>query len=61
MSVHAARVAILSRSPEGAWYVVEAMIRLSPNRYRAFFRGYQSANRYWEAPDGMRYWRGGSK
>ena len=33
------------------------MIRLSPQAYRAFFRGYQSANRYWEAPDGRRYWR----
>jgi hypothetical protein len=50
--------AILGKSPEQAWYVVEAMIRLSPNAYRAFFRGYRSANRYWEAPDGRRYWRG---
>jgi hypothetical protein len=49
--------AILRNSPEQAWYVVEAMTRLSPNAYRAFFRGYQSANRYWEAPDGQRYWR----
>ena len=50
--------AILGKSPEQAWYVVEAMIRLSPHAYRAFFRGYQAANRYWEAPDGRRYWRG---
>jgi hypothetical protein len=50
--------AILRKSPEQAWFVVEAMIRLSPKSYRAFFRGYQSANRYWEAPDGRRYWRG---
>ena len=50
--------AILRNSPEQAWFVVEAMIRLSPKSYRAFFRGYQSANRYWEAPDGRRYWRG---
>jgi hypothetical protein len=50
--------AILRRSPEQAWYIVEAMIRLSPKGYRAFFRGYQSANRYWDAPDGRRYWRG---
>lgn len=49
--------AILRNSPEQAWYVVESMTRLSPNAYRAFFRGYQSANRYWEAPDGQRYWR----
>jgi hypothetical protein len=49
--------AILSKSPEDAWYLVEAMIRLSPKSYRAFFRGYERANRYWEAPDGRRYWR----
>lgn len=48
---------ILGKSPEQAWYVLEAMIRLSPRAYRAFFRGYQSANKYWEAPDGRRYWR----
>ncbi|MCZ7537521.1 MAG: hypothetical protein M5T61_17525 [Acidimicrobiia bacterium] len=29
--------AILSRSAEQPWYVVEAMIRLSPASYRAFF------------------------
>ena len=34
--------AILGKSPEQAWYVLEAMIRLSPRRYKAFFRGYQS-------------------
>ena len=49
--------AIRSKSPEQAWYVVEAMVRLSPKAYRAFFRGYQSTNRYWPAPDGQRYWR----
>lgn len=49
--------AILSRSPEHPWYVVEGMIRLSPTSYRAFFRGYPRTNRYWEAPDGRRYWR----
>lgn len=49
--------AILRKSPEQDWYVVEAMIRLSPTSYRAFFRGYPSTNRYWEAPDGRRYWR----
>ena len=49
---------ILGKSPEQAWYVLESMIRLSPKSYRAFFRGYQSANKYWEAPDGRRYWRG---
>ena len=49
--------AIRSSSPEQAWYVVEAMTRLSPNTYRAFFRGYPSTNLYWPAPDGRRYWR----
>jgi hypothetical protein len=49
--------AILRKSPEEAWYVVEAMVRLSPTSYRAFFRGYPSTNRYWDAPDGGRYWR----
>ena len=50
--------AILGKSPEQAWYVLEAMIRLCPVSYRAFFRGYQRTNRYWDAPDGHRYWRG---
>jgi hypothetical protein len=37
--------------------VLEAMVRPdNPESYRAYFRGYQSANRYWEAPDGLRYW-----
>jgi hypothetical protein len=31
----------------------------NPDSFRAYFRGYQSANRYWDAPDGLRYWRGG--
>lgn len=30
----------------------------NPNTFRAYFRGYPSANRYWDAPDGLRYWRG---
>ena len=29
-----------------------------PDSFRAFFRNYQTANRYWDAPDGRRYWRG---
>jgi hypothetical protein len=49
--------AILGKSPESAWYLLDAMIRLSPRSYGAFFRGYERANRYWEAPDGRRYWR----
>jgi len=50
--------AINGRSPEWAWYALESMIRLNPESYRAFFRGYPSANKYWDAPDGLRYWRG---
>ena len=49
--------AVLRQSPDWAWFALEAMIRLSLDSYRAFFRGYQSPNRYWEAPDGLRYWR----
>jgi hypothetical protein len=44
------------RTPERAWRIVEAMIKLSPHHYKAFFQGYKAANRYWEAPDGKRYW-----
>jgi hypothetical protein len=50
--------AILSRSPTDAWFALEAMVRLNPDSYRAFFRGYPRPNRYWDAPDGLRYWRG---
>jgi hypothetical protein len=49
--------AIRGKSPLDAWNLLDAMIRLSPKSYRAFFRGYEQANRYWEAPDGRRYWR----
>jgi hypothetical protein len=28
----------------------------NPETYRAYFRGYRSPNRYWDAPDGQRYW-----
>ncbi len=50
--------AILSKSPTDLWFALEAMVRLSPDSYRAFFRGYPRPNRYWDAPDGLRYWRG---
>lgn len=40
-----------------AYAVVERMLKASnPESYRAYFRGYQTPNRYWEAPDGRRYW-----
>ncbi len=34
------------------------LLARNPDSFRAFFRGYPSANRYWDAPDGLRYWRG---
>lgn len=49
--------AVLRRSPEWAWFALDAMVRSSPESYLAYFRGYQSPNRYWEGPDGLRYWR----
>jgi hypothetical protein len=40
-----------------AYAVVEHMLKAAnPDTYRAYFRGYQSPNRYWDAPDGQRYW-----
>jgi hypothetical protein len=37
--------------------VVEHMLKgANPETYRAYFRGYRSPNRYWDAPDGQRYW-----
>lgn len=49
--------AVLRKSPEWAWYALDAAIRESPDSYRAYFRGYRSPNLYWHGPDGMRYWR----
>ncbi len=47
---------IWGQGPEWAWNVLSSML-LGRNRdsFRAYFRGYQSANRYWDAPDGLRY------
>jgi hypothetical protein len=51
--------AIQQRSPRWAWDVLSTMLRAgNPDSFRAYFRGYQTANRYWDAPDGLRYWRG---
>ena len=45
------------RSDPLAYAVVERMLKASnPESYRAYFRGYQSPNRYWDAPDDRRYW-----
>ena len=45
------------KSDPHAYAVVERMLKASnPDSYRAYFRGYQSPNRYWDAPDGRRYW-----
>lgn len=49
-------------SPHGpadpvAYAVVEKMLGAkNPDTYTAYFRGGGSPNRYWEAPDGQRYW-----
>ena len=51
---------IWRKGPEWAWNVLSAMLLArNPDSFGAYFRGYQSANRYWDAPDGLRYWRGG--
>ncbi len=50
---------IWKKGPEWAWNVLSSMLLArNPDSFRAYFRGYQSANRYWDAPDGLRYWRG---
>ena len=47
----------LNRSEALAYHVVEHMLKAAnPDTYRAYFRGYRSPNRYWDAPDGQRYW-----
>jgi hypothetical protein len=51
--------AVRFRSPAWAWDRLEAMVRTGPGGYLAYFRGYRRPNRYWEAPDGLRYWRTG--
>jgi hypothetical protein len=44
--------------PEWAWNVLSAMLLArNPDSFRAYYRGYPNANRYWDAPDGLRYWR----
>lgn len=48
---------VQSHSPEWAYGVLETMVAgRNPETYKAYFRGYQTPNRYWEAPDGLRYW-----
>ena len=49
--------AVLRKSPLWGWCGLDAMIRDSPDSYIAYFRGYQRPNRYWDGPDGLRYWR----
>jgi hypothetical protein len=49
--------AVLRKSPESAWFALDAMIRSSPDSFLAYFRGYEHPNRYWQGPDGLRYWR----
>ncbi len=46
-----------SKADRLAYRVVEHMLKAAnPDTYRAYFRGYQLPNRYWDAPDGQRYW-----
>ena len=46
-----------SKSDPLAYAVVEHMLKsANPESYRAYFRGYRSPNRYWDGPDGQRYW-----
>jgi hypothetical protein len=50
--------AIWDPNLEWAWNIISSMLLArNPDSFRAYFRGYQSANRYWDAPDGRRYWR----
>ncbi len=50
--------AVVSKSPGWAWNVLNSMVKSSnAETYRAYFRGYPNPNRYWEAPDGLRYRR----
>jgi hypothetical protein len=50
---------IRGKGPEWAWDVLAALLLADiPNSFRAYFRGYPTPNRYWDAPDGLRYWRG---
>lgn len=50
---------IRGKGPEWAWDVLASLLLAkNPETFRAYFRGYPSANRYWDAPDGHRYWRG---
>lgn len=50
--------AIRTKSPLWAWDVVARMLKAdNHDSFQAYFRGYPHPNRYWDAPDGMRYWR----
>lgn len=46
------------KGPDWAWYGIAAMfVRDNSASFRAYFRGY-GGKRYWDALDGLRYWRG---
>jgi hypothetical protein len=50
---------IWGKGPQWAWNVLSTMLLArNPDSFRAYFRNYETANRYWDAPDGLRYWRG---
>lgn len=47
---------VQDRCPAMPWAVLSCAIARHPESYRAYWRGYKTANRYWEL-DGYRYWR----
>jgi len=50
--------AAMYKSDRTAFDVAATMVSSrNPDSYLAYFRGYPTPNRYWEAPDGLRYWR----
>jgi hypothetical protein len=50
---------IWGKGPEWAWNVLSTMLLArNPESFKAYYRNYEKPNRYWDAPDGLRYWRG---
>jgi hypothetical protein len=47
---------VLGKCNYADWDVLYFACTKHPASYRAYFRGYQSPMRYWEAGDGYRYW-----
>lgn len=53
---HSYVVSTWSSLDRSAFDAILAMIRHSPDTVLAYWRGYQSLNRYWRGPNGFRYW-----